>query len=58
VEPGEGRLGACLKGQRSRLSKKCRAWLVHGGKSHEDEAFQELDKPVTRPDSPPAAPPR
>ena len=62
VEPGEGRLGACLKDHRARLSKKCKSWLAHGGQGHEDEAFQELDKPANKRQGKatdqPGAPPR
>lgn len=39
VKPGEGRLGACLKAHSSKLSKPCRRWASHGGKSHIDEAL-------------------
>lgn len=49
MEPGEGRVGACLKERRAQLSKKCKSWLAHGGQGHEDAAFQELDKPVNTP---------
>jgi hypothetical protein len=47
VKPGEGRLGACLKKNAKKLSKPCRRWLAHGGQGHADEAFSELDKPIT-----------
>lgn len=44
VVPGEGRLGACLKGHKAELSKPCARWTRHGGEAHVDEAFKDLDK--------------
>lgn len=44
VKPGEGRLGACLKGHAKELSKKCLRWASHGGKAHVVEALgRDLD---------------
>lgn len=44
VEPGEGRLGECLKANKAKLSKKCRRWARHGGAAHEDEALTDIDR--------------
>lgn len=44
VIAGEGRLGACLKANRKKLSKKCLKWAAHGGKAHTDEALTDIDK--------------
>lgn len=46
VKPGEGRLGRCLEKNRAKLSKPCRAYVQHGGKSHEWKAYRELDSAV------------
>lgn len=46
TRPGGGRLGACLKAHKSQLSSRCLRWARHGGKAHEDEAFDELDRDV------------
>ena len=53
VKPGAGRLGACLKKNARKLSKECRRWTRHGGWSHVDRAFKELDKPVEQPETRP-----
>lgn len=53
---GEGRLGACLAANAKKLSKRCRLWAAHGGKSHVEEALaRDIDgaapaAPVAQPD--------
>lgn len=44
VEPGDGRLGACLKENRKKLSKKCLRWAAHGGKKHVDASLLDIDR--------------
>ncbi len=39
IKPGDGRLGACLKANAKKLSKRCKRWASHGGAAHMDEAF-------------------
>lgn len=46
VKPGQGRLGRCLEKNRAKLSKPCRAFVLHGGKAHEWKAFREIDTAV------------
>ena len=46
IKPGGGRLGKCLKADAKKLSKSCKRWLEHGGQSHIDAAFQEIDRPA------------
>jgi hypothetical protein len=53
VTPGEGRIGACLKANKKKLSKSCVRWAAHGGKGHSDEALAEIDKSLA-----PAPPPK
>lgn len=46
VKPGEGRLGACLKANAKKLSKRCRRWAAHGGENAVEEALtRDLDGP-------------
>ena len=44
VEPGEGRLGSCLRAHLKDLSKPCLKFARHGGKGHELESLQEIDR--------------
>lgn len=47
IKPGEGRLGACLKTNVKKLSKRCRKWASHGGVAHIDEALaRDIDGSV------------
>ena len=43
VKPGEGRVGSCLYGHLSELSKPCRRYAGHGGKGHELECLRDID---------------
>lgn len=57
VKPGEGRLGRCLEKNRAKLSKPCRAFVLHGGKAHEWKAFREIDTAVLAVSTPAATAP-
>lgn len=55
IEPGEGRLGACLKARSTRLSKSCRRWASHGGENAiEEDLTRDIDGPPRPSSTPPA----
>jgi hypothetical protein len=47
VEPGQGRVGACLNKNLDRLSAPCRKFARHGGPGHEPESLGEIDRSYT-----------
>lgn len=59
IEPGEGRLGACLHEHLKHLSKPCKRFAHHGGKGHELESLKEIDRnPVAAPAAPTSSGPK